>query len=343
MANPLIRRDAWKLSATSTWEPTLLWYAKAVGAMSSLPATDPTSWRWQGGVHGYDPSTDPFVNLSATPAQPIMDQFWRQCQHGCWFFLPWHRMYLGYFERIVRAAVVKLGGPADWALPYWNYSDTSNPNAKALPPCFREPALPDGSPNPLFVIQEINILRAPGVNSGDPSVIPDEDVNLSGCLSENFFSPDTDTTTGDLGFGGPAMGFNHDGQVFATNSVESIPHNQIHVDVGGQWMQGGATVDGWMINPDTAALDPIFWLHHANIDRLWSVWNRISPANADPTGSVNVGGQNIAWPTTVSFSFYDETGNVVTMTPSQVLDTTQTVFSYDYEDTSNPLQIGASV
>ena len=26
------------------------------------------------------------------------------------------------------------------------------------------------------------------------------------------------------------------------------------------------------VNPDTAALDPIFWLHHANIDRLWSVW-----------------------------------------------------------------------
>ena len=21
-------------------------------------------------------------------------------------------------------------------------------------------------------------------------------------------------------------------------------------------------------------LDPIFWLHHANIDRLWSLWNR---------------------------------------------------------------------
>ena len=43
------------------------------------------------------------------------------CQHQGWFFLPWHRMYLYFFERIVRAAVVEAGGPADFALPYWNY------------------------------------------------------------------------------------------------------------------------------------------------------------------------------------------------------------------------------
>jgi tyrosinase len=337
MATPLIRNDAWKLSAISTWEPTLLWYAKAVGEMSSRPATDPTSWRFQAGVHGYDPSTDPFVNSGAIPSTAVQDKFWKNCQHGSWFFLPWHRMYLGFFEETVRAAVVTLGGPADWTLPYWNYSDSSNSNAKTLPPCFRQPTLPDGSPNPLFVIQGVSILRAPGINSGDPSVIPDSDVDLSGCLEESFFSPDTDTTSGDLGIGGPATGFNHDGQVFAANSVESTPHNAIHVDVGGEWVQGGVTMDGWMINPDTAALDPIFWLHHANIDRLWSVWNRISSANTDPAGSVNVGGQPISWPSTVPFPFYDGTGNVVTMTPSQVLDTTTTSFSYDYEDTSNPL------
>jgi tyrosinase len=27
-----------------------------------------------------------------------------------------------------------------------------------------------------------------------------------------------------------------------------------------------------MTDPDTAALDSIFWLHHANIDRLWATW-----------------------------------------------------------------------
>jgi len=96
-------------------------------------------------------------------------------------------------------------------------------------------------------------------------------------------------------------------------------------------------MEGWMINPDTAALDPIFWLHHANIDRLWSVWNRVSSSNTDPTAPVNVGGRKITWGTSIKFAFNNATGGVVTMTPSQVIETTTGPFTYDYEDTSNPL------
>ena len=34
--------------------------------------------------------------------------------------------------------------------------------------------------------------------------------------------------------------------------------------------------------PMTAALDPIFWLHHANIDRLWEWWRTKDVAPDDP-------------------------------------------------------------
>ena len=34
-------------------------------------------------------------------------------------------MYLGYLEKIVAATVAQLGGPQDWALPYWNYSSAT--------------------------------------------------------------------------------------------------------------------------------------------------------------------------------------------------------------------------
>ena len=38
----------------------------------------------------------------------------------------------------------------------------------------------------------------------------------------------------------------------------------------------------------TSARDPIFWLHHANVDRLWSAWmkgaNRILPAPGSTWG-----------------------------------------------------------
>jgi len=326
----LIRRDVWKLSAISTWEPTLLWYAKAVGEMSTRPATDPTSWRFQAGVHGYSKSTDPFAAAGPIPKKAVTDKFWTQCQHGSWFFLPWHRMYLGFFEQIVRAAVVKLGGPADWTLPYWNYSDTSNPKAKILPPAFREPKLPDGSPNPLFVMSGVNILRAPAINGGNAAAIPDRDVDISGCLGKTFFSPSTDITVGDLGFGGPATAANHDGHFFGVRSVESGPHNAIHMDVGGDQTLG------WMTDPDTAALDPIFWLHHANIDRLWAVWSRMSTSHTDPSVPVNVAGRGITWGTSIKFSFHDATGKKVTMTPSKVTDT-RTPFNYDYDDTASPL------
>src|SRR5882757_3996331 len=332
----LIRKDAWKLSTIATWETTLLWYAKAVGEMSTRPASDPTSWRFQGGVHGYNTSSDPFAGAGSFPRKATQRKFWNKCQHCCWFFLPWHRMYLGFYEQIVRAAVVKLGGPADWTLPYWNYSDTSNPNARALPPAFRQQKLPDGSPNPLFQIQGEGILRAPAINAGSVSAVPANDVKLSNSLAEGFYSPSTDITVGDLGFGGPAMGANHDGQFFGVKSVENVPHNAIHMDVG------GAQTLGWMTNPDTAALDPIFWLHHANIDRLWSVWNNISSAHTNPTAPVNVGGRKITWATSLKFAFNNAAGKVVTMKPSQVVDTTTSPFAYDYDDTSSPLAIHAT-
>jgi tyrosinase len=92
-----------------------------------------------------------------------------------------------------------------------------------------------------------------------------------------------------------------------------------------------------MINPDTAALDPIFWLHHANIDRLWAVWNRMSASNTDPSSPVNVAGRKITWASSIKFSFYNAAGKTVTMTPSQVIDTTTAPFTYDYEDTGSPV------
>ena len=51
------------------------------------------------------------------------------------------------------------------------------------------------------------------------------------------------------------------------NSVENI-HNLVHNAVGGY---------GHMSDTAASAFDPIFWLHHANIDRLFSMWQAINP------------------------------------------------------------------
>src|ERR1017187_7513804 len=88
------------------------------------------------------------VPTKPLPAQSVSDLYWDQCQHGSWYFPPWHRGYLLAREAQIRAAVIALKGPADWALPYWNYfgpADEFN-----IPPAFTRVNLPDGSPNPLF-------------------------------------------------------------------------------------------------------------------------------------------------------------------------------------------------
>ncbi|CAE6536748.1 unnamed protein product [Rhizoctonia solani] len=50
-------------------------------------------------------------------------------------------------------------------------------------------------------------------------------------------------------------------------SIEQ-PHNLIHVIVGGI---------GHMSDSDTASYDPIFYLHHCNVDRLLAFWEHIYP------------------------------------------------------------------
>jgi tyrosinase len=68
--------------------------------------------------------------------------------------------------------------------------------------------------------------------------------------------------------------------------VESVPHNQVHNIIGGYMPT--------LQSPQ----DPIFWLHHANIDRLWCAWvkagaGRANPAPADAywNGTFVYGGQ----------------------------------------------------
>lgn len=54
-------------------------------------------------------------------------------------------------------------------------------------------------------------------------------------------------------------------------SVESAPHNPVHDIMGG--------VMATMQSP----LDPIFWLHHANVDRLWVAWVAAGGGRKMPT------------------------------------------------------------
>lgn len=56
------------------------------------------------------------------------------------------------------------------------------------------------------------------------------------------------------------------------NSVEGF-HNDIHIMCGAVRGTDQSHIYGYMALNEYAAFDPIFWLHHANIDRVnFAVW-----------------------------------------------------------------------
>ncbi len=304
-----LRKNVWKLTSN---DQTLVWYERAITVMKQRPFTDPTSWRYQAAIHDYNRAGDPLARPSDTlPSKAEQTKYWSQCQHGSWYFLPWHRMYLHHFETIVGAAVETLGGPSDWGLPYWNYSDASDPHARLLPTAFRKPKKSGGSVNALYVAT-----RTPACNGGKPFA-DDADVAIATPLREPAFK----SVQFGTGFGGPDTPFVHAGSIIG--SLELAPHGTIHVAVG-----------GWMQFFYSAALDPIFWLHHANIDRLWQVWLDRDPSHTNPTTK---------WPSAVSFDFRDAAGQAVKMTPGQVVDTTAAPLGYSYDDTGDPLALAPTI
>jgi len=236
---PFVRLDVGGLTATS---PTLVSYAKAVKAMQALPTSDPLSWAYQAAIH--------YTTLSGShPA-------WNTCQHGTPYFWSWHRMYLYWFERIIR----KMSGDPNFALPFWNYE---LPSERYLPVPFRNSSSSLYTPN-----------RGPGWNAGT-----------------SFLSSSAVATSGFM----PIVPYFN-----AQSGCEGTPHGAVHVSIG-----------GWMGSVPTAAQDPIFYLHHANIDRLWNAWLKQGGGRSNPL-------TDNAWKTT-KFLFFDENKNQKWMTGCDVL------------------------
>jgi hypothetical protein len=86
----------------------------------------------------------------------------------------------------------------------------------------------------------------------------------------------------------------------ASSSLEGLPHGIVHVLVG-----------GWMGSVPTAAQDPIFYLHHCNMDRLWNLWIAQGGGRIDPVF-------DNTWKNT-KYTFFDEDGAPIEMTGCDVL------------------------
>ncbi|MCC5624848.1 tyrosinase family protein, partial [Nostoc sp. CHAB 5715] len=301
----------------------------ALQKMRELGCTDPASWYFQSAIHWVpDPqnfvaqnflcpiyTNDSYSNAETKPQIDDLLKFWKQCTHqpgSGIHFLPWHRLYLYYFEQIVR----NLSGKSDFALPYWDYTN-SDSKYKSIPEALRLPANPRiNSLYEEFRLPSLNIKTDPNEDPQiDPSTYETLVLNKQKAYETIVYS------------------------VF-TSQLERSPHGTIHNYVGGDFprdkfndiWQRSSPYDigvGLMKDVTTAGFDPIFWLHHSSIDRYWESWTKAKNVKVSETELAAV-----EWP----YRFFNAQKQVVEYkTPAEIINAAYNVnYTYDKYDEIPP-------
>lgn len=196
--------------------------------------------------------------------------------HGNTGFLPWHRAYLLDLERELQAVDPSV------SLPYWRFD--------AVAPRLFHPAFV-GTSNVAGTVEftATNPLRF-WVTDGVPGVIRRPEFDTSTEQAQSTDPPPTLAAISEadtLAIGAFAGSWYGD---FA--SMEGNPHGTAHTSFGGMISSIG-----------TAARDPLFFLLHANIDRLWAKWQwlyqRFDPTDVAAFTEGGRVGHNLAdsmWP-----------------------------------------------
>jgi len=266
-------------------ERSLESYERAVTAMLALPPSDPRNWYRHALIHTMD------------------------CPHGNWWFLPWHRAYTGWLERICR----DLSGDPEFALPYWDWTESPKLPERFLlgnlnPANFKITGFADFKSQFKASVQDFwaalssaqlrqltlrdypaDALLWANIQN-DPPGQPDEASMFSDISFVRLVNPPRtpwldalaskavalSTILDALGptnfedFGSHKASY-HSGSA-AQGVLESQPHNLVHNEVGGI-VTGPPDRQGFM-RDFLSPVDPIFFMHHSNIDRLWDVWTR---------------------------------------------------------------------
>lgn len=160
-------------------------------------------------------------------------------------FLPWHRAYLYHFE----LALQERDPEHAVTLPWWDWIDERGiPAAYDTKTADRKQNALYASPIEPFTTKRLpnwprRTSRAVGANAG---TVP------------------------------PPLRSRWQWVMEPTSYIEfsrriTLLHNNIHGWVGGSMGQ-----------VDWAAYDPIFWAHHAMVDRLWRIWQHANPGALPP-------------------------------------------------------------
>ncbi|KAL2406782.1 Polyphenol oxidase 1 [Exophiala dermatitidis] len=258
-------------------------------AFQAVNQSNPLSYFQVSGIHGFP--RIPWDGVVGTGSYPGF------CTHAATPFPTWHRPYMALFEQVLWmhaqdiAATFPSSQRTDYQnaalslrVPYWDWA--INP---ALPDVVTQPQISINTPsgrktvkNPLYSYVFQSDAAGNGFPSSDPMANFGETVrwwntatqssNQSAAnaalmanaptilsLTYQLFTAVTNYTYFSCTWPG--------GQGGVANNIEAI-HNSIHNSVGGY---------GHMQFPEVAGFDPVFWLHHANVDRLFAMWQALYP------------------------------------------------------------------
>jgi tyrosinase len=173
--------------------------------------------------------------------------------------------------------VQNVTGEKEFTLPYWNYTDSGQ---RVLPVEFRK------QNDPVWgALYRPD--RNPGINSGAAidRVVGASPFNLD-AMKSTTYGP----SGGDAGF---------------CANLDNNPHGIVHGDIGNGVGMGSVP---W------AANDPIFWMHHCNIDRIWASWNKAGGKNPNLNGT---------------YTFAGGDGKKIQLDVAKFLDTISLGYEYD--------------
>ncbi len=270
---------------------------------------------------------------SVHPYEPV-DANYRNRAHRGPAFLPWHREFLMQVEGDLRTIDPTI------AIPYWNWTEdagTPDPGSALI---WRDDFMggnglasdhsrvQTGSfahknnrwPVPAYPeLPEPGLKRAFGTLT--PTLPTPEDLNFA--MNEVFYdTPNYNAGPFTIGFRNRLEGFVTPRGDNRVKNAGSQLHNRVHV-----WVGGNMTL---MTSPD----DPVFFLHHCFIDKVWSDWQELQRRNnpeAAPHYAPRTGGppgHNL-----------DDRLEPWTRTIRQVLDIT--ALGYEYEAPIAPASTGS--
>ena len=270
-------------------------YARAIEIMRELPVYDQRSWIWWWNTHwikgfpaflwDYSRKHKTDVIASLPPEyRADAEAVWNGCQAHPYNPSDPEQYQQWYFLPWHRLMLAQFEMVIREVLQDEEFTlpywnpVTGNPEDLIVPAVFRDPG------TTLY-----NGTRWPWVNGGERIDMLYRDWLTLDVLNEKQY---IDSPTGSLGFN-PRLDIN--------------PHFLTHLALGGD-MADFATVGG----------DPLFYLHHANLDRIWESWNRLG--NSNPTDPKYLNRQ---------FAFGGRTGKRVDLPVSAGDRTAQLGYEYD--------------